>query len=141
MKTDDVPQDANETFRGYGTKAVYAVDKNGRYTKIATSGWEVEEIVLRDVLADFEQLAADAKKRTVAGKCSPIEYFMYKRFMDIPALASAMGIAKWRVKRHMKPAVFQKLDASMRKRYADLFRIDISALQHFEENAALDPDS
>lgn len=141
MKTDEVPQDDNETFRGYGTKAVYAVDQNGRYTKIATSGWEVEEIVLRDVLADFEELAVDAKKRVLAGKSSPIEYFVYKRLMDIPALAQAMGIAKWRVKRHLNPDVFNKLDDQLLQRYADLLRIDISALKHFKENATIDPDS
>ena len=61
MKIEDVPQDDNPTFKGYGTKAVYAVDERGRYIKTATSGWDVEEVVLRDVLEDFDALAADAK--------------------------------------------------------------------------------
>lgn len=141
MKTDEVPQDDNRTFRGYGTKAVYAVGENGRYTKMATSGWEVEEVVLRDVLADFEQLAADAKKRILSGRSSPIEYFAYKRLMDISALAQAMGLAKWRVRRHLNPSVFGKLNDKLLQRYADLFRIDIAMLKNFKENITIDPDS
>ncbi|KJS30804.1 MAG: hypothetical protein VR64_14230 [Desulfatitalea sp. BRH_c12] len=141
MKIDDVPQDQIRTFKGYGTKAVYAVDAKGRYTKTATNGWEVEEVVLRDVLADFEVLAAQAKQRVLQGKSSPIEFFVYKRLMDIPALAQAMGIARWRVRRHLNPKVFRKLNDRMLQRYADLFRIQLAALKNFKENTTIDPDS
>ena len=94
MKIDDVPQDDNPTFKGYGTKAVYAVDEQGRYTKTTTSGWSVEEVVLRDVLADFDTLAADAKRRALRGEVSPIEFFLYRRLMDLPSLARAGPLAK-----------------------------------------------
>ena len=140
MKIKEVPQDDIPTFRGYGTKAVYAIDEKGRYRKTATNGWEVEEVVLRDVLADFEELAADAKKRVIAGKTSPIEYFTYKRLMDLSALAQAMGLAKWRIKRHLKPKVFNRLDDKMLQRYADMFRIETAMLKHYKENVTIDPD-
>ncbi|RJQ68930.1 MAG: hypothetical protein C4519_22205 [Desulfobacteraceae bacterium] len=140
MKIKEVPQDDNKTFKGYGNKAVYALDENGRYTKIATSGWEVEEVVLRDVLADFEALAAEAKKRVREGKSSPLEYFIYKRLMDVSGLAQAMGIAKWRVKRHLKPKFFNKLNDKLLQRYAELLRIDITVLKNFKENPSIDPN-
>ncbi len=140
MKIDDVPQDDNRTFKGYGTKAVYAVDGQGHYTKTATSGWEVEEVVLRDVLDDFDALAADAKSRALRGEASPIEFFLYRRLMDLPSLARAMGLAKWRVKRHLRPRVFNKLDTALLQQYADLFRIDLSALTHFKETTDIEPD-
>jgi hypothetical protein len=141
MKIEEVPQDNTPTFKGYGTKAVYALDGQGRYAKTATNGWEVEEVVLRDVLADFEALAADAKKKVLAGQSSPIEYFVNKCLMDMSALAQAMGIAKWRAKRHLNPKVFYKLNDALLQRYADLFRIDIATLKNFKENVTIDPES
>ena len=140
MKIEDVPQDDNPTFKGYGTKAVYAVDERGHYTKTATSGWAVEEVVLRDVLEDFDALAADAKRRVLQGETSPIEFFLYRRLMDLPSLARAMGLFKWRVRRHLKPRVFKKLSVSRLQQYADLFRIDLSALTHFKETTDIEPD-
>jgi hypothetical protein len=141
MKVDEIPQDNNKTYQGHGTKAVYAVNGQGRYTKQTTSGWEVEEVVLREALADLENRAADAKARVLAGQTSPIEYFLYKRLMDLSALAQAMGMAKWRVKRHLKPKVFQKLSDSLLQQYADLFRIDLHLLKNFKENTSIDSDS
>ncbi len=61
MKIKEVPQDDIKTFKGFGTKAIYAVDENGQYTRIPTSGWEMEEVVLRDVVDDFAKLAEEAK--------------------------------------------------------------------------------
>ena len=53
MKVKEVPQDDIKTFKGFGTKAIYAVDENGQYTRIPTSGWEMEEVVLRDVTRPY----------------------------------------------------------------------------------------
>ena len=38
-------------------KALYAVDDRGEYTRTATRGWEAEEIVLTQVIDDFEAKA------------------------------------------------------------------------------------
>ncbi len=103
MKIKEVPQDNIKTFKGFGTKAMYAVDENGQYATIPTSGWEVEEVVLRDVIDDFAKLAEEAKSRVIKGNTSPIEYYMNKYFMDLPALAAGMSLTKWRVKRHFNP--------------------------------------
>jgi hypothetical protein len=134
MKKQSVPQDDNKTYSGYSTKVVYAVDDAGSYTKVKTTGWEAEEVVLRDVVDDFKHQAEAARKRVVAGRTSPIEYYMHEKFLDLSGLASGMGLAKWRVRRHLKPSVFKKLPASMLQRYADLFGIDLKMLTRFEEN-------
>jgi hypothetical protein len=134
MKKENVPQDDNKTDSGYSTKVVYAVNDTGGYTKVKSTGWEVEEAVLRDVVDDFQHQAEGARKRVLAGQASPIEYYMHKRFLDLPGLAAGMGLAKWRVRRHLKPSVFKKLPASMLQRYADLFDIELEMLTRFEEN-------
>ena len=133
MKIKEVPQDDIKTFKGFGTKAIYAVDENGRYARTSTSGWEAEEVVLRDVVDDFAKLAEDAKTRVFKGETSPIEYYMNKFFMDLPALAAGMGLAKWRIKRHFSPQVFNKLNDKMLQRYADFFNIELAELKHIEE--------
>ena len=134
VKIKDVPQDNIPTFRGYGTKTIYAVDENGQYIKVPTSGWEVEEVVLRDVVNDFAKRAQEAKSRIIRGETSPIEYFMNRNFMDLPALAAGMGLAKWRVKRHLNPKVFNKLSDKLVQKYAQFFQVDVAALKQFSEN-------
>ena len=134
MKVKEVPQDDIKTFKGFGTKAMYAVDENGQYTTIPTSGWEVEEVVLRDVVDDFAKLAEEAKSRAIRGNTSPIEYFMNKYFMDLPALAAGMGLAKWRIKRHFNPKIFSRLNDKLLQRYADFFNLDVDELKNFKEN-------
>ena len=134
MKIKEVPQDDIRTFKGFGTKAIYAVDENGRYTKTPTSGWEAEEVVLRDVVDDFAKLAQEARARVISGETSPIEYYMNKNYMDLPALARGMGLARWRVRRHFNPDVFNKLNQKMLQRYADFFNMDIDTLKNIKEN-------
>jgi len=133
MKIKEVPQDDIKTFKGFGTKAIYAVDENGQYTRIPTNGWEMEEVVLRDVVDDFAKLAEESKSRVTKGQTSPIEYYMNKYFMDLPALAAGMGLAKWRVKRHFSPGVFNKLNDKMLQRYADFFNIELAELYRFSK--------
>lgn len=133
MKIKEVPQDNIKTFKGFGTKAMYAVDENGQYATIPTSGWEVEEVVLRDVIDDFAKLAEEAKSRVIKGNTSPIEYYMNKYFMDLPALAAGMSLTKWRVKRHFNPKVFNKLNNEMLQKYADFFNLDVEELKNFKE--------
>jgi hypothetical protein len=132
MKVHEIPQDNIRTLGGE-RKLLYAIDENGHYTGAPTTGWEVEEIVLLDVLDDYDLKATDAKRRVLENQSSPIEYFMYMRRMDLITLAQAMGLFRWQVKRHLKPEVFRKLDAVRLQQYADLFRIPLAALTRFEE--------
>ena len=134
MKIKEIPQDSIKTLGGE-KKALYALDENGRYTTATTTGWRVEEIVLLDALADYDRKAEEARQRVLKNRTSPIEYFMYIRRMDLTTLAQAMGLFKWQVKRHLKPEAFRKLDASLLQQYADLFRVPLAALTHFEEES------
>lgn len=130
MKISEVPQDDVKTMQGE-KKAVYAVDDQGRYAKITTKGWEPEEIVLNQVIGEFEEKARGAASRVRNNQTSPIEYFMYKNWMDPLTLAQAMGLYRWQVKRHLKPGVFKKLDDTTLAEYARLFRVSVDALKNF----------
>jgi len=130
MKISEVPQDEIMTMRGE-KKALYAVDDRGEYTRTATRGWEAEEIVLTQVIDDFEEKAGEAAARVKRGEASPIEYFMNKKWMDPLTLAQAMGLYHWQVKRHFKPSVFKKMDERMLTEYARLFGISVETLTNF----------
>ncbi len=130
MKISEVPQDDVKTMQGI-KKALYAVDERGEYTRTATQGWEVEEIVLTQVVDDFEVKAGAAAGRVKSGETSPIEYFMNKKWMDPLTLAQAMGLYRWQVRRHFKPAVFKKLDNRTLAEYARLFGVPVETLMNF----------
>jgi len=130
MKITEVPQDDTKTMHGE-KKAVYAVDDQGRYTQTTTKGWEAEEIVLNQVIGEFEEKAREAARRARNKETSPIEYFMYKNWLDPLTLAQAMGLYCWQVKRHFKLSVFQKLDDKTTAEYARLFRISVDELKDF----------
>jgi len=130
MKTSEVPQDAIKTLHGM-KKALYAVDEKGEYTRTTTGGWESEEIVLTQVIDDFEAKADEAAARVRRGETSPIEYFMNKKWMDPPTLAQAMGLYRWQVRRHFKPGVFKRLDRRTLAEYARLFGVSVERLTNF----------
>jgi AraC-like DNA-binding protein len=130
MKISEVPQDDIKTMQGE-KKALYAVDDRGEYAQTATRGWEAEEIVLTQVIDDFEQKAGEAAGRVRRGEASPIEYFMNKKWMDPLTLAQAMGLYRWQVKRHFKPAAFKKMAEQTLAEYARLFGISVETLSNF----------
>lgn len=123
MKVDDVPQD-----QGNIRKAMYARDRDGHYTTVESSGWQAEDTATRLAVADFEQELAAAHERCLAGTSAPLEYHMYALRMDVPALADATGMARWRVRRHLRPRVFTRLPERVLARYARALHMQVEAL-------------
>jgi hypothetical protein len=118
VKKDEVPQQNAKAFMGH-SKLLYALDEQGRYTPAPCNGWEAEEIVLDQAIAEYVRLASDAWRRAKAGETSNLEYHMFKQRMDVVLLAQSTGFFKWRVRRDLKPGAFQKLSAARRERYGD----------------------
>ncbi|EKD27123.1 MAG: hypothetical protein ACD_79C00864G0003 [uncultured bacterium] len=132
MKINEVPNDNNKIYQGYGTKLLYALNDKGLYSAVPSTGWEVEEIVLRDVINDFQNKAAEARQKVLNRETSPIEYYMNKNLLDPASLAYGVNMFEWRVKRHFKPAVFDKLSEKVLKLYADFFKITINRLKNIQ---------
>jgi len=131
MRERDVPQEGNATLAGH-RKAVYAVGEDGKLRIVASRGWQVEEIVTRQALAELEERARDARQRALAGVASPLEYHMYRARMDVPMLAEAAGLWRWRVRRHLRPQVFARLPLALKRRYAEALGIAPQALERLE---------
>lgn len=129
MKKEEVPQDKSTLAKANIKDMVYAVDKDGEYTTELSTGWEPKSIALDNAIQDIEERTEAAKERFFNNESSPIAYYMELHKMDIPILASYVGLWQWRVKRHMKPSVFRKLKTKTLQKYADVFEISIEQLQ------------
>ncbi len=130
MKKEEVPQDKGLLDSAQTKELTYAVDENGEYTTELSSGWDPKTIALSNAIKDIEERVAAAKKRVENNETSPIEYYMELHKMDLPILSSYVGLWQWRVKRHFKPKVFQKLNQKTLQKYADVFEISIEELKH-----------
>jgi hypothetical protein len=131
MRERDVPQEGNATLDGK-RKAVYAVGDDGRLRIVESRGWEVEEVVTRQALAELERHAQQARERVSAGQSSPLEYHMYRARMDVALLAQTAGLWRWRVRRHFRPEIFARLPRALLQRYADALGMTPDALSKLD---------
>ena len=110
MKKEEIPQDESNLSKSNVKELCYATDENGNYTTGLSTGWEPKTIALENSINAINERIEEAKQDIKSGKASPIVYFMELHRMDWITLADYVGMWKWRVKRHAKPAVFKKLN-------------------------------
>ena len=55
--------------------------------------------------------------------------------MDIGILSNYTGFFKWQIKRHLKPAVFNKLSTKKLDKYAAVFNVTVDELKIMNGNA------
>lgn len=131
MKAKDVPQDPS-FYRG-GVRACYAVGEDGRYVVATSRGFEAETAATALAMEELAERREEARRRVLAGEASPLAWHMERRLMTVPLLAAHAGIARWRVRRHLKPDVFSRLPAATLERYARALGIDAAALSRLPE--------
>lgn len=129
MKESEVPQDKSNLESASFRELCYAVDENGDYTTANSTGWDPKTIALNNAIEDIKERIEKAKSRVLNNETSPIEYYMEVHKMDIPILASYVGLWQWSVKRHFKPSVFRKLSQKILSKYAAVFNITAEQLQ------------
>ncbi len=57
---------------------------------------------------------------------------MYRARMDVPLLSQTTGLWRWRVRRHLRPGAFERLPASIKRRYADAMGVPVEALEKLD---------
>jgi len=132
MKKDEVPQDGNNMHEGSFKQLFYATDNAGQYVPVTSVGWEPENIAMQQAWEEINERVEKTRAKVQAGEISPVAYYMEKNIMDLALLASYVGKFQWQVKRHMKPAVFNKLSDKMLQRYAAAFKISLQELKHIK---------
>ncbi len=131
MKKEQVPQDNRGLAQKNIHELCYAVDENGNYTTVQSSGWDVKATALDESLELIEERINETKKDISEGKLSPLAYFMEVHRMDVSILASYAGIHSFFVKRHFNPKRFKKLSDKTLKKYADVFEISVEELKNY----------
>ena len=131
MKESEVPQDKSSLKENDIKELCYAVNEEGEYVTALSSGWETKTIVQEATLSQIEERIREAKQQVRDGIYSPIVYFMEVNRMDMQTLCAYVSMWKWRVKRHFKPSVYNKLNDKVLQRYADAFGITVVELKAF----------
>lgn len=127
MRKDEVPQDKGIAE---GLKEVtYAVDDDGSYTLVPSAGWEPKNISNYQAWDIIAEQIDTARRQVRNGEVSPLAYHMARNLMDLPLLAQYMGMMRWRVKRHFKPKIFNKLPPDMLEKYAHLLKVTVKQLK------------
>lgn len=133
MKKEEVPQDPGPLGR-VTREVCYATDKDGKYTKELSTGWDVKINALDLAWADIEERINAARQKVLNNEASQVLFFMEKRLMDMTTIAAYTGFWKWQIKRHMKPSVFKKLSDKKLQRYADAFNVSVEDFINMKVN-------
>ncbi|WP_321418176.1 hypothetical protein [uncultured Desulfobacter sp.] len=128
MEIKDVPQDPG-ILDDYGREICYAVDQNGNYSLAQSIGWDPKNVANRQAWQLIEKKVNKARIDILDGKLSPIGFYMACHQMDVALLAQYMGLYRWQVKRHLKPAVFKRIKERVLEKYAALFNISVDELK------------
>lgn len=130
MDKIEVPQEENKTLDGI-KKVMYAKDNEGEFQKV-NYGSSVEEFATQTAVEEYEVLKQESLANIKKEISSPIEYYMYENRMDLPTLASVVGMFQFRVKRHLRMDIFKKMNDKLLLKYAEAFNIKLEDLKEFK---------
>ena len=80
-------------------------------------------------MEDWEARLVEIRKEVLAGRQSPLGFYMELRQMTPKILGKTAGIAVFRVKRHFRPEIFAKLKPQVLERYAQALAISTEELK------------
>ncbi|MCK9400135.1 MAG: hypothetical protein M0Q51_09110 [Bacteroidales bacterium] len=132
MKKKEVPQDEGLT-EGLFEDVCYALDENGNYTVVPSTGWQPKTDAMLQAWDVIHEKVEQVRQRVLSGELSPIAYYMEKNIMDLRLLADYAGLPKRKVRKHLKPDHFNKLDDQILMRYAETFGVSVEMLRNFRE--------
>lgn len=132
MKKKEVPQDDENLFEGKFKVVKYAVDDDGNYGTVGSTGWEPENAVLNQAWDEINKKVEETKNKIETGELSPLAYHMEKNIMDVGMLSQYMDISKRKVAKHLEPSGFNDLDAKTLEKYAEVFDISVEELKKTE---------
>lgn len=131
MNKNDIPQDIS-AITNYSRELYYVKNNDGQYETGLSTGWETKAAALDNAWDSINERIESARIAVLNEEMSPIYYFMEKNLMDFTVLTGYVGYWKFRIKRHLRPAVFRTLDDKVLQKYADAFGIPLNELKSFK---------
>jgi len=133
MKIKDVPQDDDGFLQeGKVRDLCYAVDEDGNYKQVLSIGWNPKNEAMKLALQLVDEQVENTKQAVIEGKLSHLAYYMEKNIMDVKLLSQYTGISKRKIRKHLTPDVFFKLESSIIEQYAKIFNLSIQDLLNIE---------
>lgn len=132
MNKKDVPQDEGLS-EGLFEDICYALDENGNYTVVPTTGWQPKTDAMLQAWDVIHEKVEQVRQKVLSGELSPVAYFMEKNLMDVKLLADYSGLPKRKIRKHLKPAYFAKIEDKILGLYAETFGITVDRLRNFRE--------
>jgi len=132
MKQEQVPQDEENLNEGKFAKLYYATDEKGHYVKVNSIGWEPETVAMQQAWDVVNEDVEKARQKVLAGKASPLLYYMKKNIMTPGLVASYAGTFGIMVRLHCLPTFFGRLSRKQLEKYAYTFRIPVEQLTDVE---------
>ena len=131
MKKKEVPQDQGLT-EGRFSDVCYALDENGNYVTVLSEGWKPKVDAMLQAWEVINEKVEQVRQEVIAGKVSPIAYYMEKNIMDVKLLADYVDLPRRKVRKHIIPENFSRLEEDILARYADTFNITVDELRNFQ---------
>ena len=132
MKKNEVPQDQGLT-EGRFDDVCYALDENGNYVAVLSKGWKPKVDAMLQAWEVINEKVDQVRQDVLAGKVSPIAYYMEKNIMDVKLLADYVDLPRRTVRKHLVPENFSRLEEAILARYAETFGIVTDELRNFRE--------
>ena len=132
MKNKEVPQDEGLN-EGRFEDVCYALDENGNYVAVLSTGWQPKTDAILQAWEVIHEKVEQVRQQVLSGELSPIAYFMEKNLMDLKLLSDYVGLPKRKIRKHLKPDRFKKLDEIILMKYAETFGISVEMLRDFCE--------
>jgi len=133
MKKNEVPQDDANMFEGKLREPCYVVDENGKYVTEQSVGWDAKNAVMQQAWDSINEKVEKIKQKVLDGKLSPLAYHMEKNQMDVKLLSKYVGLSRCKVKKHLKPKHFNKLDENTLKKYGDALLLSVDELKKLND--------
>ena len=111
---------------------MYNYDEKGEFGKQVGYHGEPDRVVLQQSWDLFNDRIEEARQKVLAGKVSPLAYYMEKFLTDPLNLSMMAGVAFWKVKLHFKPYFFKRLSEKTLQKYAEAFNITVEQLKNVE---------
>ena len=128
MKKTEVPQDNEGLHDGKFRDLCYAVDDEGKYVTVHSTGWSPKNEAMKQAWEEIHIKVDEARKKVINGELSILAFHMEKNIMALKLLSQYTGISRRKIKKHLKPVVFDQLERNELQKYADAFNISIEEL-------------
>lgn len=133
MKKEEVPQDPDVVNAGLRKDVYYALDENGQFVQVFSSGWEAKNTVILQAWEGIHAEAEQALREVQAGLKSPLYYYMVRAQMDVNLLSRYTGFPKRKVRNHCTPGGYSLISAKEKEAYAKVLMLEPDTLDNLPD--------